>query len=595
MSIKLQTLRNLMQDHKYDFYFIPSADNHNNEYVPECWQYRAWISNFTGSAGDVLVGQEKSFLSTDGRYFLQARKQLESDFDLLEQHSQIISEIEKYLLKNAQGKTLALDPKTVNINRANKLKEIMHSIGGRVVFDNNNLIEQTQIKLEENSPLPQKEIFIQGIEYSGQSLKSKIENIRHELNQKSLTHLVESRLDNLAWALNIRGSDLKCTPAVIAYLIISLEKIELYVDSAKITTEVAEYFAANDVEIKDYNKFYLELENATGKYLIDGGNANYKILECLNRKENVLEISTSPIILSKSLKNRVEILGAKDAHKKDAVAYIHWWHWLENNFEGHDEISSQQKLLEFRKEQNGFSELSFATISGFGSNGAIIHYSSQEHTNKKLEDNNLYLVDSGGQYLDGTTDITRVFHLGKPSFEQAKHYTLVLKGHLAVAKAIFPKGTKGIELDTFARQYLWRSSLDYNHGTGHGVGSFLSVHEGPQVISKGATKQDLLPGMIVSNEPGLYLEGQYGIRIENLHFIKEYSRESITNNGPFYTLESLTLVPYELKLINLKMLSYSEKKTINNYHLKIRKIILPLIDSPKVRKFLIHKTRQIKL
>ncbi|APC97374.1 aminopeptidase P family protein [Francisella frigiditurris] len=596
MSQKLQVLRELMAEKGFDYYIVPSVDDHKNEYVPKCWQYRAWISGFDGSAGDVLVGMDKAYLSTDGRYFLQAEKQLDSnDFQLIKQTG-FESEITKWLWKNAGGKTIGIDPAKIDYKKATQLLELLNEHNYNIVFDEENLIHKAQEKLNQVIDVPCTLIEEHGIQYSGRSVSSKIEELRNTIKQTNSDFYVDSKLDHIAWLLNIRGRDVACTPLVISYLLVSLDKIILYVNSGKITEEVRSYFDENKVEVREYSQFYADLESKSGKYLLDGANVNYKIVRNIKRNENsscyALMVDT-PVGLSKALKNPVEINGAKDAHRKDAAAFIKWWHWLENNYENLDELTAQAKLFEFRSKQKNFVENSFDYITGFAGNGAVIHYRSSEKTNKKFDNISPLLTDSGGQYKDGTTDVTRVLHFGRPTKEQRRYYTLVLKGHLGLGRAVFPKGTKGSQLDVLAREHLWHFSANYAHGTGHGVGSFLGVHEGPQSISA-ASQQELMPGMILSNEPGAYFKDDFGIRIENLCYVRERNVDSPTGHGYFYYFEDLTLIPYEFKLIETIMLTYTEKKTINNYYSRIRKEVLPLIEEQEVKDFLLYKTRHIK-
>ncbi|AIT08890.1 Xaa-Pro aminopeptidase [Candidatus Francisella endociliophora] len=596
MSEKLQVLKKIMQEKGYDFYLVPSTDDHNNEYVPDCWQYRAWISGFDGSAGDVLVGMDRAYLSTDGRYFTQADFQLDKqEFSLLKQTT-FASKIEEWLSENLAGKILAIDPKKISIARAENLLEIANNTGGKIVFDSENLVAQAQKELSQTVETPTENIFVHEIQYAGQSVESKLNNIRKELKEKQVNALVISSLDEIMWTLNIRGRDICHTPVAISYLVVTLDELYLYINKSKIDDEVAEYLSSNTITVKNYSEFYTDLATYEAKYLLDVTSANFAMKQAIKQQvKSEILLTQSPVILSKALKNTMEITGAKDAHRKDAAAFISWWHWLENNYKNSvNEIQAQEKLTEFRAKQKGYVEDSFSYIIGHAANGAIIHYSAKNDENlKTIDDQAPLLCDSGGQYKDGTTDITRVLHFGRPSKEHRRYYTLVLKGHLGLGRAVFPKGTTGSHLDVLAREHLWHFCSDYSHGTGHGVGSFLGVHEGPQRINS-ASKVELMPGMIVSNEPGAYFPGEFGIRIENLCYVKQRDQESPTGHGPFFCFEDLTLIPYEYKLIETWMLTYTEKKTINNYYSRIRKEVLPLIEDKDVRDFLLFKTRHIK-
>ncbi|AJC49156.1 aminopeptidase P family protein [Allofrancisella guangzhouensis] len=595
MSQKLQVLRKLMNEKGYDFYLVPSIDDHNNEYVPECWQYRAWISDFDGSAGDVLVALDYAYLSTDGRYFSQAEYQLEKGFFTLLKQTGLESEIEKWLVKNFTGKTLAIDPKKIGITRALGLLEVAAKAGGEIVFDSENLVAKAQQKLHQSVSVPANKIFEQQIQYAGQSIGSKLNSIRKELKEKSQNALVVSSLDEIMWTLNIRGRDIEHTPIAISYLVITLVEVYFYIDSSKLDNQIKDYLSNNKVTVKEYTQFFDDLTTYEARYLLDATSASFAIKQAIeqNDKSSIL-VDRSPIVLSKAIKNSVEINGAKDAHRKDAAAFIRWWYWLENNYQGINELQAVAKLAEYRAQQKGYVEDSFPYIVGHGANGAIIHYKPKNNSQlKTLDDQTPLLCDSGGQYKEGTTDITRVLHFGRPTIEHKRYYTLVLKGHLALGRAIFPKGTTGSQLDVLAREHLWHFCADYSHGTGHGVGSFLGVHEGPQRINS-SSKVELMPGMILSNEPGAYFPGEFGIRIENLCYVKQRNQESPTGHGPFYYFEDLTLIPYEYKLIETYMLTYTEKKTINNYYSRIRKEVLPLIEEEEVKDFLLFKTRHIK-
>lgn len=595
MSDKLQVLKKLMQEKDYDLYLVPSIDDHNNEYVPECWQYRAWISGFDGSMGDVLVTNEHAYLSADGRYFTQAEYQLDKkEFTLLKQTS-FTSKIEEWLSDNFAGKTLAIDPKKIGVARAENLLKLAEKAGGKIIFDKENLVAKAQEELGQTTAVPAEKIFVHEIQYAGQSVESKLKAIRKDFKEKGSNALVASNLDAIMWMLNVRGRDISYTPLAISYLVVTLDDVYLYIDKSKIDDEVKGYLNSNNITVKNYSQFFEDLATYEAKYLLDISSANYAMKEAINQKNNSeILLGNSPITLSKALKNSMEINGAKDAHRKDAVAFISWWHWMENNYQDINELDAAAKLKEFRSQQKGYVEDSFPYIVGHAANGAIIHYMAKKDSNlKEIDDQAPLLCDSGGQYKEGTTDITRVLHFGRPSKEHRRYYTLVLKGHLGLGKAVFPKGTTGSHLDVLAREHVWHFCADYGHGTGHGVGSFLGVHEGPQRISS-ASKVELMPGMILSNEPGAYFPGEFGIRIENLCYVKQRNQESPTGHGPFYCFEDLTLIPYEYKLIETWMLTYTEKRTINNYYSRIRKEVLPLIEDQDVKDFLLFKTRHIK-
>lgn len=592
-NCKVQRLRQLMARHGYDFYLVPSSDAHNNEYVPDYWQRRQWICEFDGSAGEALIGKDAAFVWTDGRYLLQAKEQLDQDIFTLKQQTRGMLELENWLQENAQGRTLAIDPTTISIARAQKIQSIMQSVTGRCVFNVNNLIDQ--IRVDDNNLLsPTVEpVILHKLKYAGCSTAEKMSSIRNIMLTQNVDVLIVTTLDEIAWALNIRGADILFNPVVISYLILTPKFCTLYIDLQKLTPLAKQYFAKHHIECRNYQEFSKALSACQGRIWLDNKTANYWILQQLSSK-TIHCFSPSPINLPKACKNSTEINGAKSAHKKDALAVIQFMSWLEkHHHRGISEIDAQERLLQFRQQQKNFQGPSFDTISGFAENGAIIHYRATNQTNKIIDNKNLYLFDSGGQYLEGTTDITRTLHLGVPTNDQKKYYTLVLKGHLALQRINFPHRTTGQQLDVLARNALWQYHLDYPHGTGHGVGSFLCVHEGPQAISPVSNNQALLPGMILSNEPGIYLENGFGIRIENLCFVKEAVQESENKFGVFYCFEDLTLVPYATNLIDMNYLTENELKQINHYHTRVKDEILPLISDPELGQWLIKQTQEM--
>jgi Xaa-Pro aminopeptidase len=577
---RLQLLRTEMRDKQVDIYIIPSIDAHNSEYVPSCFERRAWISGFTGSAGEVVVTLEHAYLWTDGRYFLQANQQLDAKHYTLMKQTGFVPEVPAWLASNASGKKLGVDPSLISIGRANDLKRILHDVGGEFVVIEDNLVDKCKLKLGEKLSMPQTQAFALDIKYTGESVDMRLTMLRDVLAKNNAEFIALNVLDEIAWLFNIRGADIEFNPLVISYALISHKKAWLFVDKQKINQELQQTLTKAGVSIVAYEGFGEHLAKIKSSIWLDDKTANYAMLSKVSDKATIV-FGRSPIILKKACKNAVEASGSKYAHTKDAVAVINFLAWLDKSWKsGIDEISAADKLAEFRGQQENLLGASFATISGFAGNGAIIHYRANEATVKTIDDSNLYLIDSGGQYLEGTTDITRTVHLGKPTKEQKRHYTLVLKGHLALGRAIFPQGTFGEHLDALARSPLWSEYLNYRHGTGHGVGSFLCVHEGPQKISSAPSGVSLLPGMIVSNEPGLYIADSHGIRIENLCLISELkSREaSLSEYGPFYAFEDLTLVPYAKKLIDVKMLSDEDKAQIKRYYKKIKTKVRTLLS-----------------
>ncbi len=589
ISTRVEQLRQLMRSHGIDFYYVPSSDAHQNEYVPECWQRRPWISGFTGSAGDVLVGLNQAYLWTDGRYFLQAETELDPQtYQLMKRQQGSGNSFFDFISQQPKHTKLGVDPQTLSTQEAGKLEQILKDIEGELISIDQNLISQIQTPA---LSLPKNPVRLADLKTAGQSAHEKIQNIQTILKAEHIDHLIINTLDSIAWLLNIRGHDIAFNPLVLSYLIIDQDKIHWFVDLNKLSPELLIYCQAEQISAHAYENFGPVLKHLTGHVWIDPASASVWIKNSL-KNARVLIQKKSPIELLKACKNLSEINGFQEAHIKDAVSLINFFYWLEKNqnWKNLTEYSVGQKLLEFRSQDQNFEGPSFDTIAGYGTNSAVIHYRAQENSAKKLSDQNLFLLDSGGQYPQGTTDITRVFHFGVPTTDQKKHYTLVLKGHLALARAVFVQGTTGMHLDTLARQFLWEAGLDFLHGTGHGVGCNLCVHEGPQRISPAFNTQALLPGMVVSNEPGVYFPGNYGIRIENLCVVKEkFPKDSHgIGVGPFLGFEDLTLVPYSQNLIDFNLLNPQEISQINQYHQRVLNTVGPRLK-PEVKAWLESK------
>lgn len=570
VSEKLEKLRQLMRQVGIDYYLIPSSDPHQNEYVPTCWQRRRWISGFTGSAGDVIVGLDQAFLWTDARYFIQARQQLDpTNFEMIPATQGSFSAITVWLYAHAKGKKLGVDPRLIPCKVANELDQLMQDNGGKLVSLVNNLIDQAWI----DQPQPDlTSIEIVPLEFAGQSVGDKLKALRQKMCESHCDAHVVTMLDSIAWLYNIRGRDVAYNPVVISYAIVTHDSAKLFVDQSRLEPEHSAALAKEGITIVEYGGFAQALNELKGNVLIDPLYTSWWVQQQMHQAS--VKLITSPISLLKACKNRIEIDNMFEAHRLDGIALVKFIVWLQaHGLEGFDEVSLAEKLDSLRRLNDKYIGKSFETISAFGPNGAICHYAPKESTALTITDESLYLLDSGGQYYYGTTDITRTFHLGVPTTEQMQHYTLVLKGHLALRHTIFPHGTRGEHLDVIARHALWARKLNYGHGTGHGVGAYLCVHEGPQRISSGPTSVPLLDGMIVSNEPGVYFADQYGIRIENLCLIKKVADvgESQTGDGPFYGFEDLTLVPYERKLIDVSLLSEDEIAMVNQYHERVKR------------------------
>ena len=572
MSDSLLLLRKFMSLHNVDIYIIPMSDQHNSEYVPSQWKRIQYLCGFSGSSGDLIVTQEHAFLWTDGRYFLQAEVELDPKFfKLMKLDTEGYPSIYEWLKNNAINKNVSIDPKVITVSRFNLINKYLSTINNSLNLIEKNLIDSVQQSLNCQAIVTYQPIYYLSIEYTGEEIKSKLNYIKSYLQNNNIDFYVTNTLDLIAWIYNIRGNDILYNPLPIAYTIITKNESYLFLNNHELENDTAKMFKSININILNYIDFEVTLRAFKGVCALDYKTVNINIFNILN-DINTVKDSDLGLTLLKSIKNSSEIEGAINAHIKDGVAIIKFLVWLEHNWMSKvDELSCMQKLFEFRQSQQNFVGNSFNTISSFGSNSAIIHYAANQRTNKIVDNSNIYLLDSGGQYLDGTTDITRTIHLGNPTDQQKNFYTLVLKGHLAISRLKFPHGTKGENIDVMARAPLWDVYQNYNHGTGHGVGSFLCVHEGPQRISQHPSNVALLPGMIVSNEPGYYIDGEYGIRIENLIYVThdQSKKATMSKYGKFYNFQNLTMVPYCKKLINVKLLNDQEKEQIASYNEKI--------------------------
>jgi Xaa-Pro aminopeptidase len=558
-------LKSAMTSYDIDFYWVPAEDRHFNEYRPACWQRRSWVSGFSGSAGALLLSPEQGWLWTDGRYFLQAQQQLDAQrFELMRQG--IEPSVLVWLAQHGSGKRVGLDPWCMSLAQRDQWYQQSDRIGFEIKWLPTNVVDELWL---DQPPLPAEPITVLDIQYSGQAVADKCEQLRLQMAQKGVDYHIINSLDSIAWLLNLRGQDVPCNPVFLAQVLVGQESLALYAQTAAITDEVRQHLEAAQVEVYPYADFAAALPALQGQVWLDPECTPVAVAQALTQAE--LVFAASPLLLSKAVKNTVELAGMAEAHRLDGLALVRFLVWLEAHWQDHDEVSAAAKLAELRAAAPSFRGLSFDTICGYADHGAIIHYKAESASAHRLGDESLLLLDSGAQYLCGTTDVTRTLHLGQPTEGQRHHYTLVLKGHLALRQAVFVAGTAGEHLDAVARLPLWREFLQYGHGTGHGVGCYLNVHEGPQSISGRLTGVPLVPGMVVSNEPGVYFPGQYGIRIENLVAVTALCEpeDSPTGHGPFYGFYDLTLVPYARNLIEPSLLSVSECKWINDYHQQV--------------------------
>lgn len=587
---RIASLRDVMRKAGVSACIIPGTDPHASEYIADYWKERVWISGFTGSAGTAVVTLTKAGLWTDSRYFLQGEEELKgSGMDLMKMGLPETADIIPWLIDTLKpGEKVAVNAQMFSVNAYAAMKSELETVGIELVS-----IDLMKEVWTDRPDLPKKPFYVFDLKYSGQSTTDKIATTRAEMAKLRSQVFVMSALDDIAWLFNIRGNDVDFNPVVIAYALVEENDVTLFVDQDKLTEETKTYLASVGVRIKAYDAIYSVLEQieSSKTVLIDGAKLNralYESIPAACTKRNAM----SPVFKLKSIKNEVEMAGVRQAMVKDGVALTRFFIWLEENLKSGNlnEVSVDQKLYEFRSKQENFKGESFSTIAGYGPHGAIVHYRAVPESASTLKPENLFLLDSGGQYLEGTTDITRTVALGTPTVKQKIDFTLVLKGHIALATAKFPSGTRGSQLDILARKAMWDLGINYGHGTGHGVGHFLNVHEGPQNIRMDENPISLQEGMFMSNEPGLYRTNQYGIRTENLiHVIKAEKTEF----GEFLKFETVTLFPIDKELIDVEMMSDEDIDWLNNYHKRVYDSLAQKLDENE-REWLSRKCAKLK-
>lgn len=563
---RVAQLRQLMREYQIDYYLVPSTDPHQSEYVPTYWQRRAQITGFTGSQGEALIGLDQAWLWTDSRYFIQAEQQLDpSLFQLMKQLPGLPKSPEQWLAEQGQVSRIGVDSKLISLIRYEKMVDLLPE-GSELIAIDCNLIDAviSQDTVDKTTDQDLDNIIL--LTNSGQSTIDKLDLLRQELSRSSAEAMFVSTLDDIAWILNIRGQDIDYNPVVISYLWLTEQSAVWCVDLNKVPRSIQLEFAEVGIDVEPYEHIDHLLSTCSGVVWLDKRYASWWV----NSQLSACQVydKAIPSTLLKACKNSIELSGMEAAHYADGLAMVKFLYWLAQHGVGQTEYQLANKLDQLRLEHSSCRGLSFPTIMGYGENGAIVHYEASRDGSAQVTEDSLLLFDSGGQYQLGTTDVTRVVHLGQPTAWQKHCYTLVLKGHIALANVVFPAGTHGVQIDMAARQFLWQYGFDYGHGTGHGVGAYLCVHEGSQNISPALRQQPLLPGMVVSNEPGLYLSEQFGIRIENLQYVVERipANDSPTGSGPFYGFTTLTLVPYDRNLIELSLLTDSEIAWLNHYH-----------------------------
>lgn len=592
IELRLARLRELMKREHLSAFIFPSTDAHQSEYVADHWRGREWISGFNGSAGTAVVTMKSAALWTDSRYFLAAEEQLEdTEYQLMRLKMEGTPTIAEWLgkeLQDVQSPEVGLDGMVNSYNYVKDLSYSLRKLGGITLRTNLDPLEQ----IWENRPsLPANPVEIQPLEYAGETLASKVVRIRKSLRELHADGMLVSALDDIAWTLNLRGTDVHCNPVFVSYLLIESDKVSLFVDDNKLSPEVKQYLQDNQVSLYNYNKVEKCLESYSEyNILLDGDETSYYLWKTVKCQEIVA--AGSPIPAMKAVKNKAEIEGYRSAMLKDGVAMVKFLKWLKPAVEagGQTEISIDEKLTSLRAEQKLFRDISFDTIAGYAQHGAIVHYEATPETDVVLKPEGLILIDSGAQYQDGTTDITRTIALGTVSEEMKHVYTLVLKAHIQLELVKFPDGASGTQLDAVGRECMWREGYNFLHGTGHGVGSYLCVHEGPHQIRMEWMPTPLRAGMTLTDEPGLYLAGKFGVRIENTVLISDYMS---TEFGKFLQIEPLTLCPIDTTPIDVDMLLPEEIDWLNAYHHSVYEKLSPFLDEEE-KIWLENATKPIK-
>lgn len=580
---RLEKLREVMRREHLSAFIFPSTDAHQSEYVADHWQGRAWISGFNGSAGTAVVTMYSAALWTDSRYFIAAEEQLRgTEFQLMKlkvEGTPTISDwIASELSQNEdECREVGLDGMVNSYNDTMALISDLRKAGGITVRTNFDPLEQIWM----NRPaIPENPVEIQSLNFAGETVDDKIQRIRKALREHHADGILVSALDDIAWTLNLRGTDVHCNPVFVSYLLISSDQVSLFVNPKKISSEVKAYLDEHGISLFDYNQVEEGLESyADYNILLDGDETSFCLWKSVKCQEIIAAKSTIPVM--KAVKNATEIEGYHRAMLRDGVAMVKFLKWLKPAVEagGQTEMSIDKKLTSLRAEQNLFRDISFDTIAGYQAHGAIVHYEATPETDAPLLPEGLILIDSGAQYQDGTTDITRTIALG-PVTEEMKHvYTLVLKGHIQLELAKFPDGASGTQIDALSRECMWREGYNFLHGTGHGVGSYLNVHEGPHQIRMEWKPTPLRAGMTVTDEPGLYLKGKFGVRIENTLLIKDFVE---TTFGKFLQMESLTFCPIDTAPIDVDMLLLEEVEWLNAYHREVFEKLSPYLEDEEV-------------
>ncbi|MDD7762125.1 MAG: aminopeptidase P family protein [Firmicutes bacterium] len=586
---KIKKLRAIMEREGIDYFIIPTSDPHMSEYVLDRYKSRVYMTGFTGSAGWAVVTKDKALLWADGRYHVQAAKEIKNTpFELMKWGLDGVPTWQEWLEEKVEdGEVIGFNGEIAPVSMLDNIKKL---------FPNNKLVYDKDIIgefWEQRPELPKGKAFILGEEYTGISPTEKLEKVRERMDEEGVSSIYIASLPDICYLLNLRGSDDLYTPIVVSYLLIDRSSATLFVNENKIDQTVNGYLKKHAVKIRPYEEIVDALKSLNKEDMVwldpnMTSALHYKLIE---ENANIFE-SELPSTIMKAVKNEVEIANTRKAHIIDGVALTRYLFWIKDNAGkiDMDEFSAEEKLHEFRSEGEGFLGESFKTISAYRANAAMAHYSASEKAHDKIKDDGIYLVDSGGQYYSGTTDVTRTITLGEPTKEEINDYTLTLKGHIRLFLAKFIKGTSGHYIDILAREAMWKEGIDFKHGTGHGVGHVLGVHEGPHRISTAPSSVALVPGMVVSNEPGIYREGKHGIRIENLVVVQEYKT---TQFGTFYGFENLTFTPYERELIDVSILTEEEIDYIDNYHAECLNKLIHGMKTPEEKEKLKEVTKPL--
>jgi len=603
-SVALKALRKLMRDNNIQAYFVPSADDHQTEYVASWFKRRSFISGLRGSAGTAVITLDKAAVWTDGRYHDQAETQVDCNWIIQKQGLTGVPSITTWISQELKdGDKVGADPKVIKSETWASYNKGWDTKGIKFEAVQENLVD----KVWTDRPTPTKEkVFVQPLKYSGQNYTEKISNLRKTLQSRGVGSIIVTALDDVAWLLNLRGKDIPYNPFFYGYIIVTMDDVTVFVDQDKMSDEVKKFISRGvKVGVKDYDDIrngIKDLVNKDSKTIwIPKKSASYFLIQDIPEKRRYM--AYSPIQLPKAMKNEVELEGMKKANVHDGIAIMEFFIWMQEQLDAGKkvtELSAMKKLKEFKSQQPDFFDLSFGTIAGYGPNGAIIHYKATKETDRQIGKDSLFLLDSGAQFPFGSTDITRTVCFGTPTAKMKETFTYVLQGSISLASVIFPRGTYGVNIDVLARQWMWEKGLNYRHGTGHGIGHFLSIHEGPAGIGggKGGYYQtSLYNGMVFSDEPGYYESGEFGIRLETAIVVRETDTKYMFGGKKYLTFEAITWVPFQTKLIDYELLTRKQVNWLNAYNKKIREIVGPVIKQQgkdKVYKYMMDETAFIQ-